>query len=221
MTRRHAVKKPWVVALLLLWALALVSCGGGGGGGDDGGFSASDYQFLYTYNASRLSGHTIRWPSIPISVSAGAFPNAATAFNRWSTASGGRVRFNFGGGSNITMAYRSTSAYCGLTTIRWNSAGAIIDADILIARNQSGCSGGEADTIAHEAGHAIGFLGHDASGLMNPFGGQPISDQEARFMGLLYSLAPGTDISQRLGKSPSNSAAYSKTGNRVYTLTIR
>jgi hypothetical protein len=204
----------------LVLALGLLSCGGGGGGGDDG-FSSADYQLVYTYNAVHLDGHTIRWENVPISVSAGDFPDASTAFNRWRTASGGRVSFNFGAGSNITVSYRSTSSWCGLTTISWNSAGRIIYANILIARNQSGCAGGESDTLAHEAGHAIGFLGHDSSGLMNPYGGQPISDEESRFMSLLYSLAPGTDISGNLGKARVDSVVYSKSGNRVYTLTIQ
>jgi len=206
--------------LLLVLAVGLLSCGGGGGGGGDG-FTSADYQLVYTYNAVHLDGHTIRWGSVPISVSAGSFPDAPAAFNRWNTASGGRVSFTFGTGSSITVNYRTTSSWCGLTTIRWSSAGYILDADILIARDQSRCSGGESDTLAHEAGHAIGFLGHDSSGLMNPYGGQPISDDESRFMSLLYSLAPGTDINGNLGKSRTGSAAYSKSGNRVYTLTIQ
>ncbi|MCF8032243.1 MAG: hypothetical protein K9K66_03260 [Desulfarculaceae bacterium] len=206
-------------ALCLALLLSLVSCGGGGGGGEDG-FTSSDYQILYTYNASQLGGHTIRWARVPIGVSAGAFPDAPAAFNRWNSASGGKVSFNYSG-SSISVAYRTTTAYCGLTTLRWNSAGQIIDADIIIARNQGGCAGGESDTLAHEAGHAIGFLGHDAEGLMNPFGGQPISDQESRFMTLLYSLAPGTDINGKLGKSRSSSQIYNKSGNKVYTFTIQ
>ena len=204
--------------LLLVLALALTSCGGGGGGGDSG-FTKADYQFLYTYNAVHLSGHTIRWASVPIGVSAGAFADARTAFNRWTSASGGAVSFNFGG-SNIPVSWSSSTSWCGLTTISWSSAGRIVSARISIARSQSGCSGGVADTLAHEAGHAIGFLGHDASGLMNPFGGEPISDQEAKFMKLLYSLAPGTDITGELGKSRSSSGTYDKSGSRIHTMTI-
>ncbi|MBU1156752.1 MAG: hypothetical protein KJ921_12920 [Proteobacteria bacterium] len=204
--------------LLLVLALALASCGGGGGGGDSG-FTKADYQFLYTYNAVHLSGHTIRWASVPIGVSAGAFADARTAFNRWTTASGGAVSFNFGG-SNIPVSWSSSTSWCGLTTISWSSAGRIVSARISIARSQAGCSGGVADTLAHEAGHAIGFLGHDASGLMNPFGGQDISDQEARFMKLLYSLAPGTDITGDMGKSRSSSGTYDKNGSKIHTMTI-
>ncbi|MCB2225133.1 MAG: hypothetical protein KQH53_00530 [Desulfarculaceae bacterium] len=221
MPRRSKLDKSLLAAACLALLLALVSCGGGGGGGGGDGFSSQDYQFLYTYNASRLSGHTIRWANLPISVSAGAFPSAPAAFNRWNSASGGRVRFSFGSGSNITVSYRSTSSWCGLTTVRWNSAGQITDAEVYIARDQSSCSGGEADTLAHEAGHAIGFLGHDGEGLMNPFGGQPISDQESRFMSLLYSLGPGTDITGDLGKSRVTSGTYDKSGNKTYTLTIQ
>lgn len=208
-----------LMSLLMVLLLALASCSGGGGGGGDSGFTQADYQFLYTYNASRLSGHTIRWASVPIGVSASAFADARTAFNRWASASGGAVSFNFAG-SNIPVSWSSSTSWCGLTTISWSSAGRILSARISIARSQSGCSGGVADTLAHEAGHAIGFLGHDASGLMNPFGGEPISDQEARFMKLLYSLAPGTDITGELGKSRSSSGTYDKSGSKVHTLTI-
>lgn len=205
--------------LLLVLALALASCSGGGGGSSDSGFTKADYQFLYTYNASHLSGHTIRWANVPIGVSAGAFADAQAAFNRWASASGGAVSFNFGG-NNITASWTSSTSWCGLTTINWSSAGRITSANISIARSQSGCAGGASDTLAHEAGHALGFLGHDASGLMNPFGGEPISDQEGRFMKLLYSLAPGTDISGNLGKARSTSGTYDKSGSRMHTMTI-
>ncbi|MCB2193119.1 MAG: hypothetical protein KQI62_16225 [Deltaproteobacteria bacterium] len=205
--------------MLTMLLFILVSCGGGGGGGSDSGFTQSDYEFLYTYNASSLDGHTIRWANVPIGVSAGAFADARTAFNRWNSASGGAVSFNFAG-SNIPVFWSSSTAWCGLTTMNWSSAGRITSAKISIARNQTGCLGGAADTLAHEAGHAIGFLGHDAIGLMNPKGGEPISDQEGRFMKLLYSLAPGTNISGELGKSRSSSGTYDKSGGKIHTLTI-
>ncbi|BEQ14021.1 hypothetical protein [Desulfoferula mesophila] len=209
------VTLPLLVILLSL----LVSCGGGGGGGDGGGFTKADYQFLYTYNAVNLDGHTIRWPSLPIGVSSGGVPGVPVAFDRWNSATGGAVGFNYAGNS-ITVAYSDTTSYCGVTTIRWSSAGRILSAKVSVARDQSGCLGGLSDTLTHEAGHALGFLGHDASGLMNPQGGQPISDQESRFMRLLYSLAPGTDISDKLAKSRTSGASYDKSGTRVHSMTI-
>ena len=209
------VTLPLLVILLSL----LVSCGGGGGGGDGGGFTKADYQFLYTYNAVQLDGHTIRWPSLPIGVSGGGVPGVPAAFNRWNSATGGAVGFNFAG-NGITVAYSTSTSWCGVTTINWNSAGRITSARVSVARDQTGRLGGLPDTLTHEAGHALGFLGHDASGLMNPEGGEPISDQESRFMRLLYSLAPGTDINSNLAKSRASGAAYDKSGTRIHSMTI-
>ena len=209
------------LAVFLGLALLAASCGGGGGGGDDG-FSTSDYQLLYALNAVQLGGHTIRWPNLPLTVSAGAFPNAQAAFNRWVSASDGAVRFAFSGGSNISAAWSNNTAWCGLCTVRWNSAGHIIDADILVARNQNGCRDGADSTLTHEAGHAIGFLGHTSSGLMNPFGGGEISGAESRFVKLLYSMAPGTDITGNLPQQRSETQSrYDKNGRKVYSMTIQ
>ncbi|MEW5913657.1 MAG: hypothetical protein AB1814_13940 [Thermodesulfobacteriota bacterium] len=209
------------MAILAALALAAASCsGGGGGGGSDGGFSTSDYQFLYTYNAVLLSGHTIRWASVPIAVSYSVSGTPA-AFNRWNSASSGAVSFSFGTSGNITVDWTDSTSYCGVTYLTWSSSGRMISARVYIARVQTYCAGGVDDTLAHEAGHAIGFIGHDSSGLMNPYGGQSISSQEARFMRLLYSLAPGTDITGFLKlQAKQTSSKYDASGQRSYSMTI-
>ncbi|RJX30458.1 MAG: hypothetical protein C4525_12825 [Desulfarculus sp.] len=212
----------WVLALLAALALAAASCGGGGGGGggSGGGFSTADYQFLYTYNAVLLSGHTIRWANVPIAVSF-SVDGTQAAFNRWNSASSGAVSFSFGTSGNITVDWTDSNSYCGVTFLTWSSNGRMTSARVLIARNQAGCAGGADDTLAHEAGHAIGFIGHDSSGLMNPFGGQAISTQEARFMRLLYSLAPGTDINGFLKlQTKQSQSKYDASGQRSYSMTI-
>jgi hypothetical protein len=182
-------------------------------------YSRSDYSFLYALNAGQLSGHTIRWASVPVGVSAPEYPSALAAFGRWAGASGGRVSFS--GGSNITVRKTSTSSWCGLASVSWNSAGRITLARIQIAADQSRCSGGVYDTIAHEAGHAIGFLGHTSGGLMNPFGGTSISGQESTFASMLYSFPPGTDINPCLStRSRSGYSRYDPRGRRTYSITI-
>ena len=87
---------------LFIWILACSGGGGGSGGGSSSGWSTADYAYLNLHNASYLDGHTVRWPNVPIGVSAPEFPEARAAFERWTTASGGKVRFAFGG-SNITV----------------------------------------------------------------------------------------------------------------------
>lgn len=205
---------------LFIWILA---CGGGGGsgGGSSSGWSTADYAYLNLHNASYLDGHTFRWPNVPIGVSAPEFPEARAAFERWTTASGGKVRFAFGG-SNITVKYDRNMSYCGLARITYTAAGYITSANITIHPDQSRCYGGLENTLTHEAAHAIGFFGHDPSGsIMSPTGNGPITSQNSTFFKMLYSLVPGTDISGFLGKKRIiSSTKFNKSGGRVFTLVI-
>lgn len=220
-TRRQA--PVWALsALLLLLALGLVSCdgGGGSGGGSVGSYTTADYQYLYAHNAYALNGRTIRWGSNTISVASGGVDGVASAFNQWSAASGGAMQFVFGGG-NITVSYKVMAGTCGLTTIWYRSSGEIINCTMKINPNQQYCTGGLDQTVLHEAAHALGFFNHDASGLMSPTGGGTITAQHQRFFGLLYSLAPGTDIRANMGvKRTGTDDKYDPQGNRVYVLTI-
>ncbi len=217
--RSLAGRKRLLLPLLFL-TVALGSCSGGGGGGDDGGFSQADYSLLYQLNAIQLSGHTIRWASLPIRVTSSVEGTPAD-YNRWNTATGGAVSFSFGAGGSVTVGWSNSTAWCGVTSISWTSSGTFTSARVLIARNQSGCSGGASNTNTHEAGHVVGFLGHTSSGMMAPTGGPNITDAESRFVRLLYSLAPGTDITGNLRVREGNGKnTFDASGSRRYSMTI-
>jgi hypothetical protein len=205
---------------MLILTVALGSCSGGGGGDDDGGFSQADYQLLYSLNAVQLSGHTIRWASLPIRVTSSVGGTPAD-YNRWNTATNGAVSFTFGAGGSVTVSWSSSTVWCGVTSINWSSSGTFTSARVQIARDQTGCSGGASNTNTHEAGHVIGFLGHTSSGMMAPTGGPNITDAESRFVRLLYSMAPGSDISGHLRiREGSGQNQYDASGRRRYSMTI-
>lgn len=191
-----------------------------------GGWSVTDYQYLYNYNAVYLSGRTIRYPNIPVRVgSTDIATSVSTAFNVWNSASGGRLRFTFGSGSGtitVTMDKTMSSNICGQCVTYWNSAGEIIEADITLNPDQSRCSGGLSKTLTHEAGHATGFLGHDSSSIMNPTGSGQVTTQNKRFYRMLYTFKPGTDIRADLNKQfATGNDKYDPDGSRVYSITLR
>ena len=206
---------------IFVWIAACGGGGGGSGGGSSSGWSTADYTYLNLHNASYLEGHTVRWPNVPIGVSAPDIPEVQAAFERWTSASGGRVRFAFGG-SDITVSYDSNMSYCGLARVTYDAGGFIVAARITIHPDQSRCYGGLENTLTHEAAHAIGFFGHDPSGtIMSPTGNGGITSQHETFFKMLYSLDPGTDITGFLTKKRiSSSTKYKKSGGRTYTLVI-
>lgn len=206
------------VALGLAIILAACNSGGGSSGGGSG-----DYDYLYRMNAIELSGHTIRWANNIISVNAGNVPGVPAAFNQWASASGGAVGFVYtGGGANVRLRYGSTGG-CGVTYISFNSAGLITSVSMIIERSQAYCDGGLAATVTHEAGHAIGFMGHDTTGIMHPYKAGPLTSQQGNMIRLLYSMPPGTDITGKLRgvKVAGRSSKYDSQGKRVYHLVIR
>lgn len=218
--RRNISRTPIMLALLLLAAVAL-SCsgGGGGGGGDSTTYTQDDYRYLYTYNAYMLDGYTIRWPSSTITVSAPDFPEAPAAFGQWPG-----VNFSFvSGAANVTVVYDSSigSSACGVTWIYWNSAGEITDVDMSINPDQTRCAQGLSGTLTHEAAHAVGFLGHDPSdNIMNTTGSGPITDQNRRFMTLLYSMPAGTNINGFLQRAAGAASRYDPSGGTTYSIRL-
>ena len=71
-----------------------------------------------------------------------------------------------------------------------------------------------ADTITHEMGHCIGVFKHTTDGgLMDEKadGSSEITSSVTAMLGLLYTLAPGTDIrDQLLARRPGSMRAMSR-----------
>ncbi len=216
-------KKIKKFALLIIALLVIAGCSSSGGDESDS-WTTADYQYLYDHNAAYLSGRTIRWGSMPVTVYAPEFPTASQAFGEWASASGGRISISMVSSSsaNIRVSYNSGigSAYCGLTIIRYTSSGYIASATVYINPNQSGCYGDVTHTLTHEAAHALGFFGHDSSGIMSPTGAGEITEENRRFFRLLYSMPPGTDITPYLGMQRMAQSRYDPEGKRIYTITI-
>jgi len=129
-------------------------------------------------------------------VNAGDIPGAEGQFNRWRDVTGGAVTFSFvtsGGGVQVREGEEDPDI-CAVTVVFFTTAGAIVRAEVTLAPiwNTGACM----DTIAHEAGHAIGFLGHTSDGgLMDPDGGNgEITGQVADMIKTLYAYPPGTMV---------------------------
>lgn len=187
------MRRAWGVFLLLL----LSGCGRGGHGGTSSATpSVITNAFLFQHNASVNGGVLTRWPTLPMTVDTGRIPNAEADFNRWRDATGGAVTFVFIGdtaGIKVRLG-EADPDICAQTVVFFTAAGSITRADITL----SPISGTPAcvDTIAHEAGHSIGFLGHTSDGgLMDSDGGNgQITGQVAGMIRTLYSNPPGTIV---------------------------
>jgi hypothetical protein len=158
--------------------------------------AGADTGLLLELNAGANDGHTVRWVRLPVPVFTNGIAQPDEVAS-WTAATGGTVTFTFvdkqpahgisfraGGGSDV----------CGLTTVEYenghiNSADVQIVVDLFRTRH---CVG----TIAHETGHAIGFLGHTADGgLMDPDGGNGgITPSDIAFVRSLYSFPPNSFV---------------------------
>ena len=190
------MRRAWGVFLLLL----LSGCGRGGHGGSSTATATPSVitnAFLFQHNASINNGVLTRWPTLPITVDTGRLPNAEAEFNRWRDATGGAVTFVFIGdaaGIKVRLGGEADPDTCAETVVFFTAAGSITRADITL----SPISGTPAcvETMTHEAGHSIGFLGHTSDGgLMDPDGGNgQITGQVADMIRTLYSNPPGTVV---------------------------
>lgn len=207
--------------LIFIVSFFMFFAGCGHSGGDSSTEPSNiDYGYLRLHNAQFLDNHTIRWPGT-IYVNYNGIPNSESEFNRWITVSDGKIAFQFVSyipDSGINMQMGDTlPGTCGVTTIFYDSSGVIRSARITLNPIYVFCT----STIAHEAGHAIGFFNHTSDGgLMDPDGGNGlITDPVANMIKALYSLNYGTDISnmQLLSKS---SLRYSPGSGKIYSITI-
>jgi hypothetical protein len=200
-----------VVLLLLLFACS----GGGSNSGSQGEDTLpGDYSYLYAYNAYRLDGHTTRWPSTTIPVYGATGVGWEEAISRWPA-----VRFQFvatkpSSGIDI-LGYEDLGNICGLSSFTYNSAGKMewCTVAINILHNEMNC-GLVTDTLTHEIGHCIGVFKHTRDGgLMDEkaSGSGDITSAVSDMLSLLYSLAPGADINDKLAaKRPDKTRGKSR-----------
>lgn len=204
------------VTLLLGLLLAFGACGGKKN--PAGSASVEGAAFLVQHNARLNNGRTVRWPNLPIPVFANDIAREDEV-REWTSVSGGRVTFAFVGSpsaSGISVRFRSGADICGVTTVEYNSDGAILSADVRVSRDvfrSSQC----VRTVTHEIGHAIGVLDHTSDGgLMDEDGGDGrITSPVAEMIRTLYSLPPGTLVA--LGEKPQT--ALRRSGER-YSVTF-
>ena len=123
------------------------------------------------------------------------------AINRWPTVRFQFVARNFSSGIDI-LGYEDLGNICGLSSFTYDSAGKMerCKVEINILHNEMNC-GLVTDTLTHEIGHCIGVFKHTRDGgLMDEkaSGSGDITSAVTDMVSLLYSLAPGTDISDKL-----------------------
>lgn len=213
--RARARISQWAGWALLL--LLLAGCGGGGGGGSlTASASPQELAFLFEHNARFNNGLTVRWPVLPIQVHTAGVNGAEGEVQSWTGATGSAVSFAFVGSppaEGITFKPNAAGGdICGVTVVNFDSGGRIRSATVALSPifNTPRC----VRTVAHETGHAIGFLDHTAEGgLMDAEGGNgEITAPVANMIRLLYSLPPGTAVAvsqvARVGSQTGGSTLY-------------
>lgn len=188
-------------ALFALALVTLVGCGGSDSTPAMPAYTSQDWQNLSDHNASFNNGHTIRWPGAVATYD--IFPES---FQRWADATEGRIQFRFvpdqpSDGISVWLGTDLADDIAGLTEIRYNTAtGEIVQATIYIHPRRWNPTDAPY-VLTHEAGHALGFLGHTNDGCImdRQFGsGDCISDAVARILTHLYSYRPNTNVNAYL-----------------------
>ena len=187
---------------LLIVVLLLTACRGGSSSGTKEETAVlGAYSDLYQYDAYLLDGHTVRWSSTTIPVYGATGAGWRKAIKRWPIVNFRFVATKPARGIHI-MGYKDLGNVCGLASFTYDSAGALewCTVKVNIFHDDMNCAR-VTDTITHEIGHCIGVFKHTTDGgLMNEKadGSSAITSSVAAMIGLLYSLAPGTDIRDQL-----------------------
>ena len=200
---------------LLIVVLLLTACSGGSSSGAKEETAVlGDYSDLYQYNAYLLDGHTVRWVSTTIPVYGATGAGWRKAIKRWPTVNFRFVATKPTWGIHI-LGYDDLGNICGLASFTYDSAGALerCTVKVSILHEDLNCAR-VTDTITHEIGHCIGVFKHTTDGgLMDEKadGSSEITSSVAAMLGLLYTLAPGTDIrDQLLARRPGSMRAMSR-----------
>ena len=200
--------------------LSSKSCKSSGGGSSSGsisgsssggGFTKTDYQFVYKMNAaqSKLGGRTVRWASKTINVSGITNPSWQAAIRKWPV-----VSFKFGSSKGIVFAGYSNKhpEKCGWAQPIWRSNGKMARCKITLHApfNPARCDSIEL-VLQHEVAHCIGIFGHtNDGGLMDPVCcSSKITSPVRRGLALLYALKPGTKIRSK-ARARASSAMHNK-----------
>ena len=148
------------------------------------------------------------------------------AIKRWPTVNFRFVPTKPARGIHI-LGYDDLGNTCGLASFTWDSAGALewCTVKVNIFHDDMNCAQ-VTDTITHEIGHCIGVFKHTTDGgLMDEKsdGSSEITSSVTEMLGLLYTLAPGTEIrDQLLARRPSSIRTmnrYEADGGKRYSRT--
>ncbi len=155
-------------------------------------------QLIKDLNAFENDNRTIRFKDMPIKVYVDGPSSWKDDVKKWEEWSGGAIRFEFVN-SDPEVGIRLKNGIqqplvCGVTyEPKWDN-GEIRKADIEMDLTSYTplCK----QTVAHEAGHALGILGHTKNGgLMDGDGGDgKMRDEVKEMMRILYSNPPNTSV---------------------------
>jgi len=203
--------KKLLISLLILSGIGCQGNTQGGIDGDGGLYTKEDYQLVYKYNAFKLDGPIIRWPTSWISLS--NLPLDHKALDIWKEL--GFVFTQVGSEIVYDGESQEDAPYCGRANWRWKSDTNgnywFKSCNIIInARKHTTyqCDSVE-NTLRHEIGHCLGILSHTSDGtLMDPTSNN--SDELPNYIKRMLEVLYNTRTDVRIEEDGSKSYKINK-----------